>query len=159
MITLASPKRISKPASRRRRDGTGALRRSSAGTGSVKFKLDENIGRRGQEILKTAGYDFFSVAEEHIQCIEDSNLIERCRAEARCLVTLDLGFANPLVFLPSHYAGIAVLRLPKKPSAADLIALMHTLTDAADREQIAGKLWIVEVGRIRVYQEEQSDVG
>jgi len=26
------------------------------------------------------------------------------RTEARCLVTLDLGFAHPLIFLPSRYA-------------------------------------------------------
>jgi hypothetical protein len=35
---------------------------------------------------------------------------------------------------------------------------MRTLTEAAEREPIAGKLWIVEVRRIRVYQEEQVDV-
>jgi len=35
-------------------------------------------------------------------------------------VTQDLDFANPLVFKPEDYAGIAVLRLPSHPAAADL---------------------------------------
>ena len=76
----------------------------------MKFKLDENLGRRAREVLTAAGHDVSTVAEEQIQGIEDSNLIERCRTEGRCLVTLDLGFANPLVFLPSRYGGIAGTR-------------------------------------------------
>jgi len=59
-----------------------------------------------------------------------------------------------LLFLPSHYAGIAVLRLRQKPSAADLASLVQTLVDALKSEEPTGKLWIVEPGRIRIYQEE-----
>lgn len=110
----------------------------------MKLKLDENLGRRGQNILKAAGHDVSTVADQNLQGSFDLDLIERCRAEDRCLVTLDLDFANPLVFLPSHYRGIAVLRLPAKPSAADLVALGGTLADALKTEPLSGKLWIVE---------------
>lgn len=123
----------------------------------MKLKLDENLGRRGQEILKAAGHDVSTVAKQHLQGSADRDLIERCRIEERCLVTLDLDFANPLIFLPSSYSGIAVLRLSAKPSAADLAALVQTLADAMKAEFLIGKLWIVETGRIRVYQEKPSD--
>ncbi len=122
----------------------------------MKFKLDENLADRCQALLIAAGHDVATVPSERIESIADSDLIDRCRAEQRCLVTLDLGFANPLIFLPSRYAGIAVLRLPAKPSVVDLTTLMRTLVDAIAKEEIAGKLWIVEVGRVRVYQEESE---
>ena len=123
----------------------------------MKFKLDENLGGRCRDILTASGHDVSTVGSEGIHSIVDVELIERCRVENRCLVTLDLGFANPLTFLPSRYSGIAVLRLPGKPSAIDLSALMRTLIDALAKEEIAGKLWIVETGRVRVYQEEKPD--
>jgi hypothetical protein len=72
------------------------------------------------------------------------------------LVSLDLDFTNPLRFQPSQYPGIAVLRLPAKPSAGDLTRLMHTLALALANDSIAGKLWIVEPGRVRVYQEPEQ---
>jgi predicted nuclease of predicted toxin-antitoxin system len=122
----------------------------------VKFKLDENLCQGGQKILQAAGHDVFTVAQQNLQAAPDSEVIERARSESRCLVTLDLGFANPLVFLPSHYAGIAVLRLPQKLSADDLSTLLHTLADALKTEQLTGRLWIVEMGRIRIYEEESG---
>jgi hypothetical protein len=68
-----------------------------------------------------------------------------------------LDFANPLHFLPSNYSGIAVLRLPRKPSHADLLQAVRTLAAGLERENLAGKLWVVEAGRIRVFQEKQTD--
>ena len=59
-------------------------------------------------------------------------------------------------FLPSRYAGIAVLRLPRKPSHEDLLNAVRTLAAGLEREELAGKLWIIEAGRIRVFQEGQN---
>ena len=123
----------------------------------MKLKLDENLGRRGQQILSAAGHDVATLGDQGLEGSLDRELIEHCRSEHRCLVTLDLDFANPLIFLPSRYPGIAVLRIPAKASAADLSALIETLADALKSEVLAGKLWIVEIGRIRVYEEEQPD--
>jgi hypothetical protein len=52
-----------------------------------------------------------------------------------------------------------VLRLPQKASASNLEILVRTLVDAAEKEEIIGKLWIVELGRIRIYQEESEQSG
>jgi hypothetical protein len=84
-------------------------------------------------------------------------LIERCQVEGRALVTLDLDFGNPLVFKPSRYAGIAVLRLPRKPSYQNLSEAVQTLIGGLEREDLCAKLWTVEIGRIRIYQEEKEN--
>jgi hypothetical protein len=70
---------------------------------------------------------------------------------------LDLDFGNPLLFKPSEYEGIVVLRLPPKPSHDDLIDGVSTLLGALAKEEVKGMLWVVQRGRIRVYQEEIPD--
>ena len=88
----------------------------------MKLKLDENLGVRGKHVLDAAGHDACTVAAQKLTAADDRHLIEICRLEGRALVTLDVDFANPLVFPPADYAGIAVIRLPKRPTAADLQA-------------------------------------
>lgn len=76
----------------------------------MKLKLDENLGRRAATMLRTAGFDVAIVPEEGLCSASDQQLLEICRQEGRCLVTLDLGFGNPLRFPPASYPGIAVLQ-------------------------------------------------
>lgn len=120
----------------------------------MKLKLDENIGRLAAQPLLSAGHDVATVFDQGLAAASDDVVITACRSEGRCLVTLDLDFANPLRFKPSTYAGIAVLRLPAKPHHDDLLAAIDTLAKGLVREQITGWLWVVQRGRIRIHQEE-----
>jgi predicted nuclease of predicted toxin-antitoxin system len=118
----------------------------------MKFKLDENLGRRGGDLLTAAGHDVATVFDQNLNHAPDTEVIEACRQELRCLVTLDLDFGNPLRFNPAEYCGIAVLRLPARCSYEDLIMAIKTLAKAVERDSIEKKLWIVERGRIRIYR-------
>ena len=122
----------------------------------MKLKLDENLGQRPTTILHRAGHDVTTVAQQNISGISDLDLINLCKSESRALVTLDLDFANPLQFRPSNYSGIAVLRLPSPFSHEHFTSAMLTLAGALETETLDGNLWIVEIGRIRVYLPEKE---
>jgi hypothetical protein len=120
----------------------------------MKFKLDENIGDRGQELFRQAGFDVATIVEQQLTSAPDTEVIAVCQRERKCLVTLDLDFSNPLTFQPSLYSGIAVLQLPRRPNYQDLLDAVQTLIRALQEMDIQGKLWIVQRGSVRIYQEE-----
>jgi hypothetical protein len=124
----------------------------------MRIKLDENLGRRCIQELQTAGHDVVTVRDQGMAGASDSAVIGRCRDEQRVLLTLDLDFANPLVFDPRLHAGIAVLRLPRKLEPVDLYDAVATLIGALRTRSIAQKLWIVERARIREYQPEGDEI-
>ena len=123
----------------------------------MKLKLDENLGRRGAELLRQAGHEVATVSGQGICGVSDRGLIDICKAEGRCLITLDLDFSNPLIFNPPDYAGIAVLRLPPRPSLPDIIDTVRTLIIGLEKENIQGQLWIIQRGRIRIHLQEKKD--
>lgn len=121
----------------------------------MKLKLDENLARSARDLLAEAGCDVATVFEQGLCSTSDRELVSVCRREKRCLVTLDLDFANPLLFRVSDYFGIAVLRLPLKPSLTDMLDAVRTLIGALQKMDITGQLWVVQRGRVRIYLKEE----
>ena len=120
----------------------------------MKFKLDENFGTRTQQIFRQRGHDVQTVREETLQGSSDRRIYDVCCNEARCLVTFDLDFADPIHFPPKKSGGIIVIRVPRNPSLSLLEALIENFLNALEREPFDRDLWIVEIGRIRIRQTE-----
>ena len=120
----------------------------------MKFKLDENFGIRTLEIFRVAGHDIQTVRSKELQGCLDQNLYEICCKEQRCLVTLDLDFADVTRFPPTSASGIVVIRIPRNPSFALLEQLVRQFLQVLTQMPVEKKLWIVEVGRIRIHQSE-----
>ena len=118
----------------------------------MRFKLDENFGDRSAHLFPKAGHDAETVLKEGLGGASDELIFERCIRENRCLLSLDLDFADVVRFPPHKTAGIAVLRLPKGASLSLLEKFVSDLLSMLDAEPITGRLWIVEAGRIRVHE-------
>jgi predicted nuclease of predicted toxin-antitoxin system len=116
------------------------------------FKLDENLGIRGAKCLADYGHNVSTVCEQFLEGTLDDALIEICRIEKRCLVTLDLDFSNPIHYPPKRYQGIVVLRPPKNPEHKDIMTCLEILGEALKTvKTMEGKLWIASPLQIREY--------
>ena len=118
----------------------------------MKFKLDENLGDIGRDLLESEGYDVMTLAQQSMSGFNDPSIYVVCHDEGRVLLTLDHDFGHALRFPPYETAGIAVLecRGPQSPRAikariAELIVVLRS-------NSIDGQLWIVEPGRVRIRQ-------
>lgn len=116
----------------------------------MRFKLDENLDPRLALLFEQAGHDAETVLSESLSGAIDDVIFQACKAEGRCLVTLDLDFSNPLHYPPSPMSGIIVLR-PARPILPLIRAAIASLLLALASQNVQGKLWIVEPGRIREY--------
>ncbi len=122
----------------------------------MKFKLDENFGTRTRQVFHAHGHDVKTVREQGLQGTLDQHLYEVCCVEQRCLVTLDLDFADVTHFPPSRANGVVVIRVPRNPSLALLEQLVRQFLQALTQISIEKKLWIVEIGRIRIHELEMD---
>ena len=123
----------------------------------MRFKLDENLGRRGLGAFEAEGHDVSTIHLQGLDGSPDALVYDVCRVEGRVLVTLDLDFANPLVFDPRATSGVAVLRLSRSPVPSELADAVALLLVALSVNTIAGSLWIVHPTRIRVWSPPEDE--
>lgn len=118
----------------------------------MKFKLDENIGRRGVELLRSAGHDVMTVEDQGLCGAPDERLFQVCLAEQRALITLDHDFGQVLRFPPASSCGIVILELPGRASSEALLGRLRDFMRMLSVRPLNKELWIVEPGRIRIHQ-------
>src|SRR5437016_11834266 len=115
----------------------------------MKFKTDENMPVEAAEDLRQAGHDAVTVADQHLVGQPDVRVADVCRAEGRAVVTLDLDFSDIRVYPPSDYAGIIVMR-PAVQTITNIRRLGRQVIALLPAEPLAGHLWIVDEGQIRI---------
>jgi uncharacterized protein with PIN domain len=117
----------------------------------MKFKLDENVDLRILPRFRLAGYDVATVPEQNLISAPDTEVIEVCRQEERCLVTADRDFSNRGRYNPADYSGIVVMRLPTQMQLSDWYAAIDTLILGLKSARVTGKLWIIRNNSIQEY--------
>ena len=122
----------------------------------MKLKLDENIGRRGLDLLREAGHDVMTVTEQGLGGAEDGAIFGVCVREGRALITLDHDFGQVLRFPPEKGHGIVILELPTRATPDSLVARLREFLAVLATRDLKNELWIVEPGRVRVHQRESD---
>lgn len=121
---------------------------------AMRFKLDENLGNRTQALFQEAGLDVETVYSEQMVGATDETLFGVCKSEGRCLITLDLDFADIIRYPPQDNPGVIVLRIPDAITLQSLEVLSRQILNALPMHDPMGKLWIVEPGRLRIHRDE-----
>jgi predicted nuclease of predicted toxin-antitoxin system len=118
----------------------------------LKFKIDENLPAECALLFREAGFEAATVADQKLSGADDSVLFDRCSAESRVLITLDLDFANVQAYPPGSHSGIVVLRSSSQDKPM-LMSVLKRLLPILTRRSPERQLWIVEPDRIR-YRED-----
>ena len=92
---------------------------------SARFKLDENLPRDAEALLRDAGHDVHTVLAEQLGGNSDPRVFDASQAEGRILVSFDLDFSDIRVYPPASHAGIWVLR-PHTQSIENALALLRS---------------------------------
>lgn len=122
----------------------------------MKFKLDENLGETGRDVLEADGHDVMTVAQQNLSGASDEYVYAVCQQEGRILVTLDHDFGEVLRFPPDATAGIVVLECKGRQSPAAIKARCVELATVLRTNPIDRQLWIVEPGRLRIHQRDRD---
>ena len=115
----------------------------------MKFKIDQNLPADFVTILAQAGYDGSTVWEQSLGGAPDSEIVAVCRQEDRVLITADLDLSDIRHYPPQESPGFIVLRL-KQQTQPNQIALLRRVLPLFATRPLAGRLWIVEPGGVRV---------
>ena len=115
----------------------------------MRFKVDENLPVEIAELIRHRGHDALTATQQQLGGRPDKLLSEVCVLENRCLVTLDLDFADIRTYPPSQQTGIIVLR-PSVQTIAALVKMVGRILPLLDNEVVTSRLWIVDESRVRI---------
>ncbi|KYC40111.1 hypothetical protein WA1_29645 [Scytonema hofmannii PCC 7110] len=119
---------------------------------SLTFFIDQCVPASIGKFLWDSGYSVL-VLKDYIP-IESSDKIVIAKAQelSAILVSLNGDFADIVTYPPGNYRGIISIQLRNHPEIIPLLMqrLVDYLSNHSDMEHYQGKLFVVEVNRIRI---------
>jgi len=121
---------------------------------SLRFFADQCISNFIIDTLQAAGHKVFRLKEHISPDSSDSIVIQKAGELDSILIFLNGDFADIVMYPPSHYKGIFALQVRNHPEVIPelLQRLLNYLTANSDVNYYSGKLFIIEVHRIRIKQ-------
>lgn len=119
---------------------------------SLKFFTDQCVPASIRQSLRDNGYEVL-VLKDHISIESpDEVVIAKAQELGAILVSLNGDFADIVTYPPGNYKGIISIQLRNHPEIISLLMqrLIDYLVNHSDMEHDRGKLFIVEVNRIRI---------
>ena len=117
----------------------------------MRFLIDADLSHRLIVLFAEFGHDAIHVGSLTAPRTPDPAVASLARQTDRCLVTGDFDFADIREYEPRLFAGIVVLTLPRDAMPPYIEGLVREFLERLPEFQpLAGKLLIVEPGRIRV---------
>lgn len=116
----------------------------------MRFLLDECIPKSSIQIIKSFKYSAISSKEANLLGKADKSYIDYSIKSNRILITLDVDFANTLIYNPYITPGIIVLR-PKYPtSPLKINKLLYRALKKLKNISINNSLVIISENKIRI---------
>lgn len=102
----------------------------------MKFILDENIGKKVAQYLRTQGYPTQRIREIN-PGIEDSQVLNLALSQNSILITLDKDFGQLIFKLGQKHAGVIFLRMDDQTQENVIKALNYVLLNHKDKLETA----------------------
>jgi len=115
----------------------------------MRLKLDENQPRALLAVLRGAGHEVDTAAEEGLGGKADAELVARCQLDQRAMLTFDLDFADLRQYPPEQYSGLLVLRL-RSHAVQHVLAVVRRVLPLLETEPVAGHLWLIDEKQVRI---------
>jgi hypothetical protein len=116
---------------------------------SLQFFADQRISNFIIDTLQAAGHKVFRLKEHISPDSPDSIVIQKARELDSILI-----FADIVMYPPAHYKGIFSLQVRNHPEIIPQLMqrLLNYLTVNTAMDYYSGKLFLIEVHRIRIKQ-------
>ena len=119
---------------------------------SLKFFADHCVSNSVVQTLRDAGHEVFWLRDYIPRDSADPIVISKTQELGAILLSLNGDFADILTYPPANYKGIIALQVRNHPEIIPQIMtkLKGYLSSHPDMDHYKGKLFLVEVHRIRV---------
>src|SRR5947209_8702819 len=114
------------------------------------FLVDASLPRATGDLIRAHGHQATDVRDIGMGTALDPDIAKHARINQLAIISIDRDFGNVVQYPPADYQGLVVIRPPDGATVARVLSLVERfLTDGKVIANLAGRLVVVEPGRIR----------